>query len=129
MRLLVGNRARDLKSDYTDLGDDCAKQYEWCRQVIEIGPETLQQFNDLLHNAAELLGREVGWIDAFANFRSVRLFRTKSGHLGLVPLSAEVADVVRIFHGSCVLFVLRPCKDTKGAFRLVSKCFIHGTME
>lgn len=55
--------------------------------------------------------------------------RAGNSALYIIPLSAEVTDIVCVFHGSCIPFILRPCENTEGAFRSVGKCYMHKIIE
>lgn len=58
--------------------------------------------------------------------RYLRLCKTEAGRLGQIPYGTEVGDVVAIFLGSDVPFVLRKHEDT---YRLVGACYINGAMD
>ncbi|MCJ1254925.1 hypothetical protein MMC24_002741 [Lignoscripta atroalba] len=49
------------------------------------------------------------------------------GFLGVLPSDARVDDIIVIFFGGRVPFVLRPLDD--GEFELVGPCYIHGIMD
>ncbi|KUI69259.1 Heterokaryon incompatibility protein 6, OR allele [Cytospora mali] len=51
---------------------------------------------------------------------------TSKGYFGLFPGHICEGDIVCIFRGCHVPFVLRPVKDDK--FRLVGECYVHGIM-
>jgi hypothetical protein len=57
-----------------------------------------------------------------------RLCVTITGFLGLVPEGAEFGDVVAIFFGAPLPFVIRPVRDS-AEFELVGHCYIHGAMD
>jgi Heterokaryon incompatibility protein (HET) len=128
IRLLVGNRAWAPGLAYRHLEDNYVKQYHKYRRFLESGSKTDQEVEDLM-SVAKTTTKATGWMHTFPQVRNLRFCSTKNGYLGLVPLEAEVGDVVCIINGSCVPFVLRPCRDIKWAFRLVGKCYIYGIME
>jgi hypothetical protein len=64
-------------------------------------------------------------LNTVANNR--RPFKSDKGHLGLAPESAEIGDIVCIFHGAVVPFVLRPEAD--GRYRLLGEAYVHGIMD
>ena len=55
-----------------------------------------------------------------------RLCITKRRCLGLVPAYAVPGDIICVFGGSHVPFVLRPAGET---FQLVGECYVHGIMQ
>jgi hypothetical protein len=128
VELLVGNRVLAPGYGYTELPDHYVKQYDRWRRALEDGQRVSRGLRgrSLTQKGAST---NKHYINALFEVRNVRLCLTKNGYLGLVPLAAELGDVVCIVHGSCVPFILRRCKDVKGAFRLVGKCYIHGIME
>ena len=129
-RLLVGNRARRADLSYQSLPENYAEKYSRFRTALEDALEVSDSFpiKKFVTNAK---GKEKTTIypRAFAAVSDLRLCLTKNGYLGLVPQATEIGDAICIVHGSCVPFVLRPCKDVKGAFRVVGKCYVHGIME
>lgn len=55
------------------------------------------------------------------------LCATREGHIGCVPHGSVVGDVIGIFQGGTVPFVLRKSED--GQYQLVDQCYIHGIMD
>ena len=58
--------------------------------------------------------------------RYLRFCKTETGRLGQVPYGTEAGDVLAIFLGSEVPFVLRKVGD---AYRLLGPCYVHGVMD
>ncbi|KAN0113300.1 HET domain containing protein [Hyaloscypha variabilis] len=56
-----------------------------------------------------------------------RPFRTKYGYVGLGPAGMTEEDIVCIFYGAQVPYVLRP--DGNNQFQLVGEAYIHGIMD
>ena len=56
-----------------------------------------------------------------------RLFISSAGHMGLCPEATEPDDVIYIFIGSDVPFVLRPLRN--GNYLLVGECYLDGFMD
>jgi hypothetical protein len=52
---------------------------------------------------------------------------TEDRLMGLVPLLTQENDIVVIFHGCDVPFVIRPT-EREGYYRLVGECYMHGIM-
>ena len=55
-----------------------------------------------------------------------RFCSTKQGRIGLVPCATQKGDLVAIFMGADVPFVLR--SFGAGTYELVGECYIHGVM-
>jgi hypothetical protein len=56
-----------------------------------------------------------------------RPFKTDGGHLGVGPRFAEISDIICIFHGATVPFVLRPASD--GRWTLLGEAYVDGIMD
>lgn len=67
------------------------------------------------------------WIAAIAPLSTRRIVRTRSGRFGLVPVACEANDVIVVFPGVPVPFVLRPDEDAEG-HQVVGISYIHGLM-
>ena len=56
-----------------------------------------------------------------------RIFWTKQGYLGIGPASMTTHDIICIFYGGQLLYVLR---DTGlGIFECIGECYVHGLMD
>jgi len=55
-----------------------------------------------------------------------RLFLDCDGFLGMAPPTAQTGDVIVIFLGAQVPFLIRP--HPTGGFRLAGECYVHGIM-
>ncbi|KAI1079009.1 heterokaryon incompatibility protein-domain-containing protein [Whalleya microplaca] len=69
---------------------------------------------------AEVLASENEW------YQSRRFAITDSGQFAAVPKRARDGDIVCLFDGGRVPYVLRPCNN--GYFELVGECYLHGFM-
>jgi hypothetical protein len=58
-----------------------------------------------------------------------KMCKTRSGHVGLVPLSGVVGDRIYVLLGGGVFFVLRERGERPGMFRVIGGCYIHGMMK
>jgi hypothetical protein len=67
----------------------------------------------------------VGMMDAAFDRR---LFATGKKYIGLAPASTQVGDLVCVLLGGHTPFLLRPCEEYRGRYRLVGECYIHGIM-
>jgi hypothetical protein len=73
-------------------------------------------------------------IEAIKVFRgiSMHLYRarrsmTHKGYICQVPPEVQQGDVIAIFHGCDVPFVLRP--STRNCYQLIGNCYVHGIMD
>ncbi|KAG6002440.1 hypothetical protein E4U21_003082 [Claviceps maximensis] len=48
--------------------------------------------------------------------------------IGLMPLLTRSGDIVVVFHGCDVPYVLRPAQEEQGCYRLVGEAYVHGIM-
>jgi Heterokaryon incompatibility protein (HET) len=122
-KLLACNR---IWKPNSDLGMDHGAQYRRFRSLLEdlrTTPAMPPSSGRYDHAVLQMNG--MMWY----HIKNRRLCLTKNGYIGMVPLSAEVGDVICVVYGSQVPFVFRPCKDIKGAYRLVGKCYIQGIMD
>lgn len=55
-----------------------------------------------------------------------RFCSTSHGRFGLMPLSAEVGDILCVFYGGRVPYLIRPCGN--GQYAFVGHCYVHGFM-
>lgn len=72
----------------------------------------------MAHNFAETIHR---WQS------DMRPFVTENGFLGQVPTTARIGDVICVFLGAHVPFVLRP-HERGGSYRVIGDCYLHGMM-
>jgi hypothetical protein len=56
-----------------------------------------------------------------------RFCRTDKRYLGWTNAASQIGDIICIFLGAEVPYVLRP--DGEGFYKLVGECYIHGVME
>jgi hypothetical protein len=56
-----------------------------------------------------------------------RPFLSRQDHIGLVPESAEIGDIICIIYGASVPFALRP--DPDGRYRRLGEAYVHGIMD
>ncbi|OHF04548.1 hypothetical protein CORC01_00019 [Colletotrichum orchidophilum] len=62
--------------------------------------------------------------------RGENYFRTQDGHIGTTPGDVRTGDVISVFPGGSVAFVLRPAlEDTQsGCYQLMGPCYVEGVM-
>jgi hypothetical protein len=58
---------------------------------------------------------------------SRRFCCTENGRLGCMPNRAEVGDMICIFLGAGVPYVIRPCGNDRYTF--IGECYLHGVMD
>jgi hypothetical protein len=51
----------------------------------------------------------------------------QKGYMGLAPGTARVGDLIGIFLGGTVPYVLRPNDD--GTYSFLGECYVHGLMD
>jgi hypothetical protein len=56
-----------------------------------------------------------------------RLCRSSKGYLGWVNHGTVAGDLVCIFHGAQVFYILRP--QSRDSYKLVGECYLHGIMD
>ena len=61
--------------------------------------------------------------------RPMRPFITKSGYIGLGPMTCQPDDVIAIFGGANVPYVLRSCENSGRGYSLVGEAFVYGLMD
>ncbi|KAF5706220.1 Heterokaryon incompatibility protein [Fusarium globosum] len=119
LRTLVCNRTLDGKEALRDsVLDDVAS---FVRQTLEVDviPEYLLQRDR---------SKGIKGLESFTSLTKSRRFAaTDIGLVGYVPMRAKKGDLVCIFYGSEVPFVVR--KEAEGKYSLVGECYIHGIME
>ena len=64
-----------------------------------------------------------------AGFKGWRFVTTKRRRCGIVPENAKKGDILTIFGGGNVPFLLRKSDSKPGAYRLVGACYINGIMD
>jgi Heterokaryon incompatibility protein (HET) len=62
------------------------------------------------------------------NLSGWRFFVTHRKYVGIGPSTTQVGDCVFILNGGGVPFLLRPEDESKGAYRFVGECYVHGLM-
>jgi hypothetical protein len=140
-RALVANQFR-TPEDIGPYPDE-----DWFLTCFESFKDIFQQVYDSTLPATEQLynAREVGKAQAFRNpmivatlgRRMCRIeldFGNKSeGRLGLVPRGAEVGDLICVFNGVDVPFIVRRIELYENAgneeYEVVGECYIHGLSE
>jgi len=78
-------------------------------------------------------GAIVGWKEYAVALQDCiqgwRFIITERGFAGLVPGNARVGDIISVFCGASVPFLMRASQLRHGAQRLVGECYVYGIME
>jgi hypothetical protein len=76
----------------------------------------------------EMLEKQSLFLDAMRTVMiSRRLFVTETGYVGAAPVSARVGDIVCIFEGGAVPYVIRA--DKVEGWRFIGECYVQGIMD
>jgi hypothetical protein len=63
------------------------------------------------------------------NIYGWKFFTTQRGLVGLGPPSSMAGDLVYVFNGGGVPFLIRRSATRAGAYRLIGECYVHGLMD
>ena len=145
-RTIVGNHLSDGTND-PPTDQQCREDYAalkrylaifplWLRLMKEVAKVTkgedldrkVKKSEDLMLGLQSQFNRISYFIGGSSGER--RFCVTKEGRMGLVPKGCEIGDLVCIFTGSRVPFLLRQETETKSSsYELVGSCYIHGVMD
>jgi len=82
--------------------------------------------NDYLHSADQQHWLSFTYVRRMiSTAQCLRLCKTMNGALAQVPYGSEAGDVIAVFRGAAVPFVLRPFR---ASYRVVGPCYVHGAM-
>ncbi|KAG4425994.1 hypothetical protein IFR04_000938 [Cadophora malorum] len=105
-----------------EAAEDYARQYEECRRFFDT--HRLES----LTSVEQLLSLNLYYACVVSLIVTSRVCRTAGGFVGLVPLGSRVDDLVVVFNGGAMPFVLRRSEYIEGDFRLIGGCYVHGLM-
>jgi hypothetical protein len=98
----------------------------------EVDPEVQQTVNEVARceDPGAVILQAIGYGAGLGGLIANRKLCLTSGrYLGLVPCTTEVGDVIAIFKGAKLPFVLRPLfRSIDRSFMLIGECYIHGIM-
>jgi hypothetical protein len=57
------------------------------------------------------------------------MFMTKKGYMGIARSGFDVGDLVCIFYGGEVPFIIRQRAQNRNTFKFVTECYVHGIMD
>jgi hypothetical protein len=93
--------------------------------------QTITQTSEYLHEnlcgtAAVFEALDSGFLLTAGYSEGKRLCLTTSGQVGYVPGEAEIGDMVCLFEGGSLPYIVRHCSD--GEYIFIGDCFIDGAM-
>ncbi|OCK82928.1 HET-domain-containing protein [Lepidopterella palustris CBS 459.81] len=97
----------------------CLKGYQEMRNWLRLSREM-----DVIQEEAKEAGT---YWSALRPSLGRKAFRSEEGYVGLGPSQLIVGDIVCIFFGADLPFVLRPLKE--GKYRLVGEAYVHKVMD
>ena len=67
--------------------------------------------------------------NVFAIFERRKYIATTNGRVGVAPRTCRIGDIICVFQGARLPFVLRPNDDKGTTFSFVGDCYVYGLME
>jgi hypothetical protein len=141
-RVPVGNLDQDPHYFVPmEAGPACKLKYEHClaelEMMIEVHAWTLEEYNARMAELTEMGKRSIDESDDGKNtgtmyrlrmqeMRGKRPFLSRLGYVGMGPQYMRTGDVIVIFNGASVPFIVRPVG--KDRFRLMGECYCDGIM-
>ena len=102
-------------------------------EVLKNDPQSPHEIDDILEEKGidseeflEYCGRERSFLHNLNHSR--KLCWTRNGYLGLAPMSAKVGDIICVFAGGRVPYVIRETQDGSIYFNFIGDCYVHGMM-
>ncbi|PVH72587.1 HET-domain-containing protein [Cadophora sp. DSE1049] len=117
-RTLIANRGKN----WAEATEDYAFQYEECRRFFDT--TTI----DSLTSIEQLLSLNLYFACVVSLLLTSRVGTSENGFVGLVPMSSQIGDLICVFNGGAMPFIIRPSAEIEGMFRLIGGCYIHGLM-
>jgi hypothetical protein len=131
LKLPIGNAITPCSDDVgafhfeTEL-DEGSELFDWNNAAFDVC--SMQDMIEFLKQNAD--SRDLSWkywttAAAFLKRLSCgRFAATKRGYIGFGPHEISYGDLICLFNGAAVPFVLRPTSN--GIYKLVGECYIHG---
>jgi hypothetical protein len=130
---LVASTDLDMRSSYMAFREFLAPVTKLKSPINGVGNKSQAKASNGLTGKE---AREVLWARAQnyvlalqENLCGWRFIVTKGGFVGVAPPSAKEGDVISIFDGGAVPFLIRRSSSVQGAFQLVGECYVHGIMD
>ncbi|KAF7510857.1 hypothetical protein GJ744_005957 [Endocarpon pusillum] len=107
------------------------KAIEWRMAELGLSADFTKHFgNNIGSDSSEMARLANSFEHAFNKVMAGRrLCVTQDGYFGAVPMSTRPGDLVYIFKGGNVPFVVRESKEEPGTFTLLAGCYLHGFMD
>ena len=119
-RTLIGGRCGDNSRVLPEQEEDIRGYFDKIQHTLVDWDNRVSLAKGDLHELGSIEGR-------FLTMAASRSFcMTKDGHMGWVPQSAIVGDLVSVLCGSTVPVLVRPKGD---AFQVIGQCYIEGIMD
>jgi hypothetical protein len=119
---LFDNEVADLRR----LSPDDKPAYEAFLKLINLPLPSDPKFSYEEVSAADAEASEY-YTGLLAAAETRRPFKSDKGHLGVGPEAAESGDIICIFYGATVPYILRP--ETSGRYRLLGEAYVDGIMD
>jgi hypothetical protein len=100
------------------------------RKVVELGRDRGSvSTSDVLQGMSEEGKKAMAFYESLRDvFEQFQFLITPTGRIGLIPLLAELNDVIFLFPGLKTPYVLRQVKD-RGDAVVIGPCYVHGMMD
>lgn len=118
------HQGRQAPAEYSAYFAEFLRSFDFYRLALDGRLEDAELNQSREDNYAALSAVELS-VNRFAASR--RFCITREGRMGQVPREAEIGDLVCIFEGGRVPFVLRARGE--GAFSLIGESYVHGIMQ
>jgi hypothetical protein len=141
-RVPVGNLDQDPHYYVPmEAGPACKLKYEHCLaemdMMIQVHAWTIEEFNVRMAELTEMGKRSIDESDDGKNtgtmyrlrmqeMKGKRPFLSRLGYVGMGPQYMQTGDVIAIFNGASVPFIIRPVGEDR--FRLMGECYCDGIM-
>jgi hypothetical protein len=118
--LSVGTRLVRNQAELADSRQDTRTRSLMNEPIPTLSPE--------LEQRAQLEDEMYPFLATMLHYQAERrICITGKGYFGTIPREAEEGDVIAIFFGLRIPFVLRPLAG--GRYKLVGPCYVHGIMD
>jgi hypothetical protein len=90
-------------------------------------PRTLWLLTHLL--CLTLTAEELEWVNTVAKSKCRRPFVSERGYIGMAPARAQPGDLVVVFYGGKLPYVIRAAAENPNHFELIGGCYCDGIMD
>lgn len=129
-RVPVGDIEQDASAKASRAKESWKEAYDKC--VAELHLEnwksmTVKEYKARLADANRMRGDSSGYRLRMIELKGKRPLLSRIGYVGMGPKDTRSGDVIVIFGGASLPFIVRPVED--GKFRLVGECYCDGFMD